>query len=44
VDSDDVIAFFGAWDSGQSSADVDRSGGVDSDDVIAFFGAWDAGC
>jgi hypothetical protein len=44
VDSDDVIAFFGAWDSGQSSADVDGSGGVDSDDVIAFFGAWDAGC
>ena len=44
VDSDDVIAFFGAWDSADPAADFTLDGGVDSDDVIAFFGAWDAGC
>lgn len=44
VDSDDVIAFFGAWDAGLSGADVTRDGGVDSDDVILFFARWDAGC
>ena len=43
IDSDDVIVFFGDWDSGESCADVDGSGGTDSDDVIAFFSAWDAG-
>jgi len=44
VDSDDVIVFFGAWDSSDPAADFTRDGGVDSDDVIAFFSAWDAGC
>ena len=44
VDSDDVIAFFGAWDRGEISADFNADGGVDSDDVIGFFGRWDAGC
>ena len=44
VDSDDVIAFFAAWDAGLAGADVTRDGGVDSDDVILFFARWDAGC
>jgi hypothetical protein len=44
VDGDDVIAFFGAWDTTNGGADIDRSGGVDGDDVIAFFAAWDSGC
>ena len=43
-DSDDVIAFFSAWDTGDAAADVDGSNGVDADDVIVFFGAWDSGC
>lgn len=44
VDGDDIVAFFGAWDSGAAEADLDRSGGGDGDDVIRFFVAWDAGC
>ncbi|MFZ4574645.1 MAG: hypothetical protein ACOYN0_09625, partial [Phycisphaerales bacterium] len=44
VDGDDVIAFFGDWDTGNAAADVDGSGGVDGDDVIVFFAQWDAGC
>jgi hypothetical protein len=44
VDSDDVIAFFGDWDAGNSLADFNADGGVDADDVIAFFARWDAGC
>jgi len=42
ADSDDVIAFFAAWDGGE--ADVDGDDDTDSDDVVAFFTAWDAGC
>jgi len=42
-DSDDIIAFFADWDSGENCADVDGSGGVDSDDIVLFFGQWDAG-
>ncbi|MFZ4575250.1 MAG: choice-of-anchor X domain-containing protein [Phycisphaerales bacterium] len=42
IDGDDVIAFFGEWDSGLPCGDVDLSTGVDGDDVILFFGAWDA--
>ncbi len=44
VDSDDVIAFFGAWDAGDLAGDFNGDGGVDSDDIIGFFAAWDAGC
>jgi hypothetical protein len=42
VDGDDVIAFFGDWDSNQ--ADFNNDGGTDGDDVIEFFGRWDTGC
>jgi hypothetical protein len=42
IDGDDVIAFFGDWDSSNDCADADASAGVDGDDVIAFFAAWDA--
>ena len=44
VDGDDVIAFFGDWDTNSLDADVDRSDGVDGDDVIRFFEQWDIGC
>ena len=44
IDSDDVVAFFGFWDTGASEADFNADGGVDSDDVILFFGRWDQGC
>lgn len=43
-DGDDVIAFFGAWDTAAASADLNADGGVDGDDVIIFFDAWDTGC
>lgn len=42
-DSDDITAYFGAWDSGDTCADADNDGDADSDDVQAFFAAWDAG-
>jgi len=41
-DSDDIIAFFTGWDTGEG--DVDGDGDSDSDDVITFFGAFEAGC
>ncbi len=44
VDGDDVIAFFGDWDSSLNEADYNGDGGVDGDDVIAFFQDWDSGC
>lgn len=44
VDSDDTIAFFTAWDAGQSGGDFDSDGDVDSDDIILFFAAFEAGC
>jgi len=43
IDSDDIIAFFAAWDAGDDLADYDNSGAVDSDDIIAFFTLWDEG-
>lgn len=42
VDSDDIVVFFGAWDSGRGDFDSDDDS--DGDDIIAFFGAWDGGC
>ncbi len=44
VDSDDVIEFFGLWDTSDTRVDFDASGGVDGDDIIEFFGRWDSGC
>ena len=44
VDGDDVITFFGLWDSGNSFADFNGDGGVDGDDVIEFFAHWDSNC
>jgi len=43
-DSDDIVAFFAAWDNGNSTADVDNDGDTDSDDILVFFTAWDSGC
>jgi len=42
VDSDDVVAFFGEWETGDG--DVDLDGDTDSDDIGVFFGAWEGGC
>ena len=44
TDSDDVIAFFAGFDSGESTADMDGDGDSDSDDVIIFFDSFDSGC
>jgi len=43
VDSDDIVAFFAAWDAGEPAADYDNSDSTDSDDVIAFFTLWEEG-
>lgn len=44
VDSDDVIEFFGIWDTSDARVDFDASGGVDGDDIVVFFDRWDSGC
>ncbi len=43
VDGDDVIAFFGDWDTNSGCGDTTRDGGIDGDDVIFFFERWDVG-
>ena len=43
VDGADVVAFFTAWESGDSTADVNQDGGVDGSDISTFFVAWEAG-
>ncbi len=42
TDSDDIVAFFSAWDQGEGDFDGDLDS--DSDDVVGFFTAWDSGC
>jgi len=42
VDSDDIIVFFGGFDSGD--ADIDGDDDTDSDDILAFFTAFESGC
>lgn len=44
ADSDDIIAFFAAWDAGNPEGDIDGDGDDDSDDIIAYFAAFDTGC
>lgn len=44
ADSDDILAFFAAWDTGDLAADMDADSDTDSDDIIVFFTSWDAGC
>ena len=44
VDSDDVVEFFGAFESGSDIADTDNDGDVDSDDIVLFFGRFEEGC
>jgi hypothetical protein len=44
VDSQDVIAFLGAFASGDDTADVDDNGTIDSRDLITFLNLWTAGC
>ncbi len=44
IDGDDIIAFFGAWETGAPNADVNGDGDVDADDVTDFFARWDVGC
>jgi len=42
VDSDDIVAFFTDWDSGEG--DIDGDSDSDSDDLIVFFGRFEGGC
>lgn len=42
TDSDDIVAFFAAWELGEG--DVDGDDDSDSDDVVRFFGRWEGGC
>ena len=44
VDSDDVIAFFGDWDAGETAGDIDFDRDNDVDDIATFFSEWDGGC
>ncbi len=42
IDSDDIVLFFGDWDTG--NGDFDGDDDSDSEDVIGFFGRWENGC
>ena len=44
ADSDDIIGFFGAFESGDNGADLDGDEDVDSDDIVLFFMAFEQGC
>ncbi|MCX5691822.1 MAG: hypothetical protein NTV94_18850 [Planctomycetota bacterium] len=44
VDGGDIDAFFAAWESGDSLADINQDGGVDGADVEDFFARWEGGC
>lgn len=43
ADSDDITAFFAAWNLGDPCADADGDSDADSDDVTLFFVLWDNG-
>jgi len=42
VDSDDIVAFFRDFDSG--NGDFDGDDDTDSDDIAGFFTSWEGGC
>jgi len=44
ADSDDIIAFFIAWEEAAPPADLDGDADTDSDDVVVFFTAFEGGC
>ncbi|MDX2016170.1 MAG: GC-type dockerin domain-anchored protein [Planctomycetota bacterium] len=44
IDSDDFVAFVGAFQAGDISADTDASGFIDSDDFVTFVASFIAGC
>ena len=43
IDGDDIVAFYMAWEAGESSADVNQDGGIDGSDSDTFYLAWEAG-
>lgn len=43
VDGGDAVAFYEAWEAGESCADVNLDGGVDGADVVVFFRFWERG-
>ena len=43
IDGDDIVAFYMAWESGDSSADVNQDGGIDGGDSDVFFATWESG-
>ncbi len=44
VNTQDFIAYLGAWSAGDMSADINGDGIVNTQDFIAFLGLWVAGC
>jgi hypothetical protein len=44
IDSDDFVAFIGAFQAGDLSADTDASGFIDSDDFVTFIASFTVGC
>lgn len=44
IDSNDLAAFFTAYETGAPNADVNRNGGVDAGDIATFFAAYEGGC
>ena len=44
VDTQDFVAFLGAWSGGDPLADWDENGILDTRDFVAYLGDWSAGC
>ncbi len=44
VNTQDVLAFLNAWNSGDPRADINGDGVVNTQDVLLFLNLWNAGC
>ncbi|MBK7403350.1 MAG: hypothetical protein IPJ41_01630 [Phycisphaerales bacterium] len=44
VNTQDVLAFLNAWNTGDSRADINGDGSVNTQDVLAYLNLWNVGC
>jgi hypothetical protein len=44
VNTQDVLAFLNAWNTGDADADINGDGTINTQDVVAFLNAWNSGC
>lgn len=44
VNTQDVLAFLNAWNSGDPRADINGDGAINTQDVLAYLNLWNTGC